>query len=553
MDDDQAAVPSTIIEGAVLPLDSTGVPNLDLILGGGLIRGTLAIVVGPPGSGKTTLAIQMAFAAARAGRQVLILTALSEPNSKLLSHLRSYDFFDQALIGDQVQVLSLQPFLSSGLMEMADQVIALVREAQGNFVVLDGFSGLRAVSADPLAGRQFLFDIGTTLSAQGATTIITTEAEIRDPRFFPEATTADMIIGMHFSVHDDRQRRRLEVVKARGATPLSGLHGLELGTAGIVVSPRLEARVMHAGRPPLTAPNPPGEDSTFDPGADATDRASFDLPALDELLSGGLTQATTTVVIGSGGTGKTLLGIHFALAGIRAGEPVVFLGFHEDRRQLLLKADAFNLGQDFRAAIQPGGGLTLLHYPPVELDADALADQLLSALDRTGARRLVVDSIAVIERAASEGSTPRRVQNYLSALVVALQARRVTALFTKETGIIAAADLELETDLSSGVAENILWLQGVIYREHFYRVLSVLKMRFSAHDLTLREFTISSPAGIEVRAPLESEAGLLAGITRAEGEYRSSPLVSAGGAQGSRVRHARGRRPPAEHPPEGPS
>src|ERR1035437_6311031 len=71
MCEDQPAVPSTIIEEAVPSLDSTGVPNLDLILGGGLIRGTLTIVVGPPGSGKTTLAMQIAFAAARAGRKVL--------------------------------------------------------------------------------------------------------------------------------------------------------------------------------------------------------------------------------------------------------------------------------------------------------------------------------------------------------------------------------------------------------------------------------------------------------------------------------------------------
>ncbi len=154
-------------------------------------------------------------------------------------------------------------------------------------------------------------------------------------------------------------------------------------------------------------------------------------------------------MIGSGGSGKTLLGLHFALAGVRAGEPVVFLGFHEDRRQLLLKADAFNLGQELRAALAPGGGLTLLHYPAVELDADALADQLLGALDGTGARRLVIDSIAVVERAVSEGSSPRRVQNYLSALIAALQRRRISALFTKETGPLAGSDLELETDLSS--------------------------------------------------------------------------------------------------------
>ena len=61
--------------------DATGVPGLDAVLGGGLPRGALALVMGPPGSGKTTLALQIAFAAARARRRVVggvVLTAYAE-------------------------------------------------------------------------------------------------------------------------------------------------------------------------------------------------------------------------------------------------------------------------------------------------------------------------------------------------------------------------------------------------------------------------------------------------------------------------------------------
>src|SRR5688572_18338648 len=85
----------------------TGVPNLDRVLGGGLIRGSIALVIGPPGSGKTILAQQIAFRAAQRGESALYFTGYSETHDKLLAHNRSLSYFDVSAIGTRVQMGSL--------------------------------------------------------------------------------------------------------------------------------------------------------------------------------------------------------------------------------------------------------------------------------------------------------------------------------------------------------------------------------------------------------------------------------------------------------------
>lgn len=511
-----------------IPFDPTGVPNLDDVLGGGLPRGSLAIIVGPPGSGKTTLANQMAFAAARMQRKAMVFTALSEPTSKLIAHLRTFSFFDPEMIGDRVQFLSLQQFLTNGLAATGEEMIATAHRAGAGLVVLDGFRGIRGVDVDQQAARRFLFDVGTTLSTLGTTTIITSEADARDPDFFPEATTADVIIGLHYQLRGVRQWRNVEIIKMRGAAPVNGLHGFGLNGDGVVVYPRMEARIAELDGWVEQLDQFPSPPPTSLP------RAEFGLPELDAALNGGLTRGTSTLLVGSLGSGKTFMALHFAVAGARAGEPTVFLGFRESTGQLLQKTAPFTLGADLQAALSPGGNLTLIRWPPVELDPNIVADRLLAALDTMGAKRLVVDSIAEMERGVYDYS-PNRVYNYMAALMEALRTRNVTSLFIKEVRQQATPEIDFSDEPISVLAENVISLRQVDYRGHLHRLIAVLKTRFSAHDTsTLREFTILPPQGIHVLSLLESDAGLMVGL----GDPNAGPIRRTGRTRGRGMKNA---------------
>jgi len=178
-------------------LEPTGVPQLDFVLVGGLPRGALVILLAPPGSGKPTLASQIAFAAANRGQRALFLTALSEPTIKLLEHLQGYRFFDRDLIGSTVHIFSLQQFLSQPFhvaeqftgrpgkyVKLADTVTGsghiladgnaqvvldggnisggtLQTSGAGAIGVFGGASGFASVTSATIAKNSLIFDDGT--------------------------------------------------------------------------------------------------------------------------------------------------------------------------------------------------------------------------------------------------------------------------------------------------------------------------------------------------------------------------------------------------------
>jgi circadian clock protein KaiC len=476
-------------EGRQEPIEllETGVPNLDRVLGGGLRRASMTLVIGAPGTGKTILAQQIAFQFVERGAPALYLTGYSETHDKLLANGRGLSFFAPEVVGRQIQFLSLMDLLQQGAVEAEEAILATAREQRAALVVLDGFRSMRRLLADDLEAAHFLYSLGAKLALFGATSLVIVEGDADESARYPELTVCDAILSLRRDLQGTRYRRLLDVTKVRGAAPLIGTHSFTIGKDGITVYPRLESIVVPA------EPSWTGE------------RAGFALAEIDAMVGGGLTVGTTTLVAGSPGIGKTLLGLHFTSAGVRAQEAALFLGFMEDRIQLRAKARAFGLDL---AAAEASGQVRLMILPPYELDADYVADLLCKDIEQRGVHRLVIDSVAELDRGLP---TAERKSDFLAALITYLRGRDVTTYATLDINTIVGPTLEFAGTPLSVVAENLIVLRYAEYRNQLHRLISVLKIRYSNYDRTLREFTITEGRGIELLGPAPPAAGLLTG------------------------------------------
>jgi circadian clock protein KaiC len=466
---------------------STGIPSFDLILGGGIPSRQSIIVSGSPGTGKTVLCSQIAFAQAERGIPVIIATVTSEPHDKLVSDLQDFRFLNRARIGEEVFFLSTYPWLKKGAKEAKDLILSTVRERGARLLFMDGIRSLRELWQDESKLREFLYELAVGLSASECIGLFTSEYPLHRLLDFPEATTLDGIISLSTREVGPRRIRRIEVAKLRGRAHLNGEHLMQISQDGIRVTPRLESCV-HADMDYL----PSGE------------RAVFDLPQLDAMLGGGLPYRSTTLIAGSMGVGKTLLALHFAAAGARRGEPVHFLSFLEPRDKLLARARG--IGLELSPLVERGL-LQIEYRPPLDIEADQLVAETLGRLTETKARRLVIDSINDLEHTLVD---EKRLRELLAAFIIELRRLGTTALFVKEVPKLASLELDFSDTPTSMVAENLLFLRHVELRSRLHRLISVLKMRDSGYDGSLREFAIS-PEGLRILDPIPTTGGLLTG------------------------------------------
>jgi circadian clock protein KaiC len=477
----------------------TGVRGLDDILGGGIPEFSFNIIAGAPGCGKTTLAHQIVFATATT-KPALYFTVLGEPAMKMLRYQQQFSFFDASKLGKAVRFINLSDVvLEQDLNAVFDEITKQVTAINPGIVVVDSFRTVvrKAIGgASELEMQSFIQRLAQFLTSWEATTFLVGEyvqEEIRDNPLF---TIADGLLWLSQVAERNSVVRKLQIMKLRGQDSVPGLHTIRITDGGLQAFSRTLGLVG----------------KKINPARRRRRRLSIGIPELDKMMGGGILEGDSLLVAGPSGTGKSALATQFIAEGIRNGEPGIMTIFEERPKGYTERADSFCLNLK---TPQEKGKLEILYLRPLDLSVDETMQEILDAIKRVGAKRLVIDSLVGFEMALAPGFR-EDFRESLYRMIGALTGAGVTILSTVEVEDTFTA-MSFSHYTISFLTDDVIRMRYVEIDGQLRKVMVVIKMRGGNHSKDIREYVITDNGVVVIHPRSTDYDGLTTGIPRRTG------------------------------------
>ncbi|WP_314442038.1 ATPase domain-containing protein [Massilia timonae] len=475
----------------------TGIPELDAVLHGGLLRDRIHLIEGRPGTGKTTLGLRYLIEGV-AGNEAGLYLSLSEAEDELRAtaanhgwSLDGVEIVDMIPLPPQPAPQSILLPTDSELAELVNRIADRVEQTRPARVVIDSMVEIRLLARDSAHYRRQIIALRERLSRIGATVLLLDDIT-SDGREYELQSAVHGVISLEYVERSfGAARRRLHVVKMRGGSFQSGWHDYKILPGEILVFPSLIAQEHH--RPPQRNDIVSG------------------IATLDELAGGPLVAGSSTMVLGPSGVGKTTLALQYARSAVRSGLRVAYFNFDESESTLRSRLvadmgegpvrdlDTGDAGAGDAADADDDRRFFLRRVNPSRISPGEFIWSVRRLVEDHDVKLVIIDSINsyldVIRQEKSLLPQMNELFSYLSnmsvsSIVVGAHSQRL--------------DTSKEPDAVSIITDNIISLR-YYERDHVVcKALCVLKKRQGPHVHEIRELELTDE-GIRIGDRVQSK------------------------------------------------
>jgi circadian clock protein KaiC len=464
----------------------TGIRGFDTILEGGMPKERTLLVTGSTGTGKTVFTNEFLYKGITEYNENGVYVTFEERPSDLMRNVRNFGWnFEELINQNKLTFVDASPdslsmkvsgeYDLSGLIERIKYAVSKVNAKR---VAIDALSMLFNRFPDKEIIRDTIFLLCDELKNMGVTSMITAEkpeiAVNLTSRYGVEEYVVDGVVELDFEHGQQQFTRKLFVKKLRGTGFRSGPVEYEITDKGLEVFPKLK----------------------IDRSISITNykvKEKFGIKGIDEAIGGGIPQGHSILISGNTGTGKSLLNIHFLVQGINEGENAIFVALEEPIYQIKKTAASFGFPLE---RYEKEGKLIFISPSLIDVSIDKLLNDLVVAINKIDAKRVVVDSISSLKSATMDEESVRQ---FLIQATGYFKTKGITSLmnylssvsFGAEKGQLLAS-MESNMMRLSSLIDGIIILLYVEREQKIERLLLVLKMRGSWHSNSIYQYEIKN-------------------------------------------------------------
>lgn len=482
----------------------SGAEGLDEILGGGFPEFSFNLIAGLPGTGKTTMAHQLAFVNATEENRVLYFTVLGETPLKMLRYQQQYSFFDTLKVGTALRFINVSELvLKQDLHALYIEITTQVTKIQPKIIIVDSFRTLIQASSSSdkeTSMHSFIHRLSHFLTSWQATVFMLGEYSLENIGESPIFTIADGLLWLWQIPERNSVVRKLQIIKLRGQGFVPGMHTMRINNDGVQAFSRTLGLV--------------GQKYRFK----GSKRLSMGIPELDKMLGGGIREGDSVLIAGPSGTGKSALATQFIAEGLRNGEPGIMAIFEERPEGYMHRAGTFGLKLQEACDERK---LETLYLRPLDLSVDETMREILDAITRVKAKRLVIDSLAGFEMALAPGFRAD-FRESLYRMIGALTGAGITIVSTVEVEDNFTG-LPFSHYAISFLTDDIIRMRYVEIGGQLRKVLVVIKMRGGNHSKDIREYIVTETGVVLIHPRQTDYSNLTTGLPKTIGQEREIP------------------------------